>query len=221
MQINSIDGAIQLTMQKYRYPETMREQIYRELDKGDFSCITRQSGAREFVKKNYRRQYQPITQPNKPVSPFEDFTTLTHFFDEILNMYNIPSKDPNYYTKLYQEMQNYVNGKDKEKIEKLMVEAATLYHKEIRENVQVLRPTDFSTPDLTRSEATRLTSIFGNMENQKHQVTEALEKNPGYQRALLTNLIKYAYYEHDYSISLEDLIRKGQDSYGPIPNIRK
>ena len=45
------------------------------------------------------------------------------------------------------------------------------------------------------------------MENQKQKINEAFYKYQAYQRELIVNLIKYSYYEHDFSISLDDQIK--------------
>lgn len=204
IQVTSIEKAIRVTMQKYSYREDQKRQIYEELEKGNFDVITSDYGARKFVKEHYQKK-------NQMASPFKDFTSLTKFFDDILNRYGIPKENQYSFPTLYNELLQYMNDPNqKGNITELMVEAAKQYSKEVRQHVEVLRHPDFSTPDLTRKEAVDLTSIYSNMEHQKHQVTEALSKYPVYQRQLLTNLVAYSYYENDFSISLEDQIKSSQ-----------
>ena len=74
--INSLEEAINVTMEKYSYKEEQRHQIYERLEKGDFSIITSDYGARQFVINHYQKLKQ-----NESFSPFKDFTTLTKFFD--------------------------------------------------------------------------------------------------------------------------------------------
>ncbi len=206
--INSLEEAINVTMEKYSYKEEQRHQIYERLEKGDFSIITSDYGARQFVINHYQKLKQ-----NESFSPFKDFTTLTKFFDNVLSHYGIFKKDQRALGLLYNELLKYVNNPNqKEKLEKLLIEAANQYNMQVSNHAGVLRHIDFSMPDLTRKEAAFLTTTFATMEHQKHQVTEALSKFPVYQRQLLTNLVAYSYYENDFSISLEDQINQIKSS---------
>ncbi len=206
--INSVEAAVNVTMEKYSYREEQRRQIYESLEKGDFSIITTDFGARQFVI-NY---YQKLKQ-NERFSPFRDFATLTKFFDDVLSHYGIPKEDQRALGLLYNELLKYVNNSNqKEKLEKLLIEAANQYNMQVSHYAGVLRHIDFSMSDLTRREAAFLTTAFAAMEHQKHQVTEALSKYPAYQQQLLINLVNYSYYENDFSKSLEDQINEIKSS---------
>ena len=103
-------------------------------------------------------------------------------------------------------------NKYKSDIENLLIEAANLYSKQERGNVQVLRKYDFNTIDISRREASDLTSVFSNMDFQKEKVKNAINFYPGYQKALIQNLIEYSYFEHDFSKSLEEQIEACKSS---------
>ena len=92
-------------------------------------------------------------------------------------------------------------------VEKIIFEAAIQYSNENQDSEENIRKYSFDTPDITRKEATDLTKIYMGMENQKQKINEAFYKYQAYQRELIVNLIKYSYYEHDFSISLDDQIK--------------
>ena len=209
MQINSLDDAINLTMQKYNYQEESRKKIYEELEKGNFAVITSDRGARAFVEKHYAN-LEAKRQQNKMVYAFSDFASLTTYFNQILQSYNIGKEDMKSIHLLYQDLANQImNPNCRQDIERLLVEAATSYNRE-NQNKQPMRKYDFYTQDLTRDEACEITSIFGNMEHQKQQVTTALNRSELYRQLLLDNLIRYSYYENDYSKSLAESVNESK-----------
>lgn len=219
MQINSLDEAINLTMQKYQHSESQRKQIYAELEKGNFSVITSDMGARKFVINYYKKLNQKHEQPvgkfnNQTKSPFLNFNTLTTFFDQLLAEYHLSKESPETFSFLYDELsRSTLNQQYKNEIEQLLIEAASLYSKEAQQFAEVLREYNFNTIDITRKEACDITAIFGNMEHQRYQVTNALNNFPKYRQVLLNNLISYSYYEHDYSKSFEDILNEHKTNY--------
>lgn len=211
IKVNSLDAAINVTMQKYNYNETQRKRIYEELEKGNFSVITNDFGARKFTKKYYKELNQKYAK--KEDSPFKDFTTLTKYFDEFLTTNFLTKENPETIKFLYYDiLTNMKKNKYKSDIENLLIEAANLYSKQERGNVQVLRKYDFNTIDISRREASDLTSVFSNMDFQKEKVKNAINFYPGYQKALIQNLIEYSYFEHDFSKSLEEQIEACKSS---------
>ena len=94
-------------------------------------------------------------------------------------------------------------------IENLLIMAATTYNEQYS-NRGPARQYDFSTMDMTRDEACEITRIFGNMEHQRGQVTNALKVNENYKKILISNLISYVYYENDYHKSLETSVKEAQ-----------
>lgn len=218
MAVNSLDQAIILTMRKYHYTEDQKIQIYKKLESGDFSIITREDGAREFVEKYYKKleqnrkkklnQNQNLESKNIK-GPFEDFTTLTHYFDHILNHYGISKQHQEAFHIIYtQLMKDIQDANQSEKLKDLVIEAARLYSK--NHEPQSIRPFYFDTSDLTREEASQLTSIFGSIDYEKQHLIEALLTKPKYQREVFQNLIQYVYYENDFSQSLEDQIKQAR-----------
>lgn len=211
-QVKSLDEAIELTMKKYNYNEETRKKIYEKLENKDFSCITSDFGAREFVRKYY-------LDLDKIQNPFENFTNLTYYFNKILKNNHLAKTDQSSYSILLFEMFKKFDSNDREKVEELMIRAANLYSE--NKECSGIHKIDFDMPNLTRLEATYLTSIFSKMENQKYQVKEALIKNPNYRKELISNLILYSYYENDYSISLDDQIEDIKSEYVPVSIVRK
>ena len=53
MKVKNFDEAINITVQKYNYNDEQIKKIYEELEKGNFSVITSDYGAREVVRKHY------------------------------------------------------------------------------------------------------------------------------------------------------------------------
>ena len=203
MQVNSFDQAIDVTMNKYNYNEEQKIRIYEELEKGNYNVITSDFGARKFIKQYYENL------KNRQILPFENFTTLNNYFDKILSIHQVTKENEDAMKILYMEL---LNNKDKFNLENLLIQAAKEYSIKTQNNSQISRNFDFSTPDLTRKEAADLTRIFSEMEHQKYQIIEALNKYPNYQKALFINLINYVYYENDFSQSLEDKINQVKSS---------
>lgn len=206
--IKSFDEAIYLTMKKYGYGEREKKIIYEKLEKGNFNCITSDNGARKFV-----QQYYANLQKQKTPNSFKDFKSLNKFFDHVLQKQGIPKERTVAFQVLYNELVNEMKNQNNQlDIEKLIVDSACLYYKEKMTQPQITRKFDFSTPDITRIEAVELTNIYQNMEHQKYQVKNAFYTYPGYQKALLQNLIHYSYYEHPFEKNLEDQINEVKSS---------
>ena len=150
----------------------------------------------DFIKKNHDK-----------TSPFTSFTDLTNHFNRVLNVNNIKKDDPEAIKYLYYNILNHMQYENLQKdVEKIIFEAAIQYSNENQNSKENIRKYSFDTPDITRKEATNLTKIYMGMENQKQKINEAFYKYHAYQRELIVNLIKYSYYEHDFSISLEEQI---------------
>ena len=209
MKVKNFDEAINITVQKYNYNDEQIKKIYEELEKGNFSVITSDYGAREVV----RKHYDFIKKNHDKTSPFTSFTELTNHFNRVLNVNNIKKDDPEAIKYLYYNILNHMQYENLQKdVEKIIFEAAIQYSNENQNSEENIRKYSFDTPDITRKEATELTKIYMGMENQKQKINEAFYKYQAYQRELIVNIIKYSYYEHDFSISLEEQINACKSS---------
>ena len=207
----TIEAAIIITAKKHGYNKEQVARIREEVEKGNYSVITRDYGARDFVKQYYKRRQEMLDSTPKKRDEIQpiDLYDLNDFFDFTLQTIGLSKEDPRCLKALERAVLLVMNNHDqrvvgshlmsKPILDDLMIEAAIKYSDSFGKEIEHKRPHSFKADDITRREACDLTKVTAKMEGLKPQIYVALNSYPAYKTQMLDNLIKYTYYENDYS----------------------
>ena len=204
----TVEAAIIITAKKHGYNKEQVAKIRKEVENGNYSVITRDYGARDFVKQYYERRQEMLeTNPKKEIKPI-DLYDLNEFFDSTLQMLGLSKEDPRSTKALERAVLLVMNNHkqrligshlmSKQILDDLMIEIACKYSEKTGKETH-RRSYNFKTDDITRKEACDITKLYTEMQNRKDNIYVALNSFPDYKAQMLDNLIRYTYYENDYS----------------------
>ena len=203
----TVEAAIIITARKHGYNKEQVAKMRQEVEKGNFKVITKDYGAREFVKKYYEKRQEMLGTNQKEIKPI-DLYDLNDFFNSTLETLGLNKEDPRCLKALEKTILLVSNNHrqrvigshlmNKQILDDLMIYAACEYSKKTEKDIQSKRLYNFKTDDITRKEACDITRAYI-AQDKNDNIYTALNSFSNYKTQMLNNLINYVYYENDFS----------------------
>lgn len=196
----TVQDAIDITMKEHNYPDSIRKQIIDRLLNGDYSVITRNKGARDFVSKLKPSQIQ--------LSLF-NFANIEDTIDDMLSQENINEKDKKSYifrrlSLLWRDRKPYIlkNGTifTLDILKDYMIKGMYDDASNIRSSATVLRRYDPSNIYMDVNNYQEALNFLDYYKDSPETIDKAINYNHTLSGALLNHAISYYYFDKSKNV---------------------